>query len=419
MTKKLKISLISILSALVLLVAGFLAFPKARSASANATWKEMSDNHFSFESNVELFPTVGQSIPYGLTFRLNLKNPAHENLLTYYSHGDNWWNNANQSVFSYNFTVYSVNEDGENSTKLKSYRVCYGYAGVGNYGNYLIRIISEKEHAYYAEGITIDPGQGVDGNNTGLSEYKDYRIYSQATSGGYTVSDFSFLHRYDYLQNTFGQYTGSSYGLTFAEDEYDNSKYIDVRLNAASPYKKYFVQFDYHYEWMDAAMFYTNYITGANGSLQSPESSLYDVFKYQYDMGELTEDLPSYTWGMDVIRNANVQRVQIKYLKQIGNTPFAEPVYQYVDVPVVNQVIYPADVYDALGVDSLKCLESHCINFEYKDDVYVAHYLKNVWLRAITEEGNYMDYFLDINQSFEQYYYQFVEDGIISMDLYE
>lgn len=112
---------------------------------------------------------------------------------------------------------------------------------------------------------------------------------------------------------------------------------------------------------------------------------------------------------------ATNQYIALDYLKRIDGTCFAEKVQTYVNVPVYdNHVVRVADVKEALGLKSFGVMQSYVKEIVYDEatDVYTAVYFKSVYLNAKTVDGNFTNYFLDCNLSFEDFYKQYIEHGM-------
>ena len=121
--------------------------------------------------------------------------------------------------------------------------------------------------------------------------------------------------------------------------------------------------------------------------------------------------------------SGDYQKVTIRYLERVGESPFAVEVDKDVYIPVyANNRIEVKDVCKALGYKAFGVLQSYCDTFTYENGVYIAYYYKSVHLSAKTVDGNNVNYFLDVNNSFEDYYYQFVtseENAAFTSDTYE
>lgn len=108
------------------------------------------------------------------------------------------------------------------------------------------------------------------------------------------------------------------------------------------------------------------------------------------------------------------QYIALDYLKRIEGTCFARKVKTYIYVPVYeNNVVLVSDVKKALGLTSFGIMQSYCkeIVYDAETDVYTAIYYKSVYLNAKTVDGNYNNYYLDCNLSFEEFYSKFLSGG--------
>ena len=427
MTKSLRKTLIFILSALFLLCAGFAMFGGTTAKAldnveGHQTHGQSIKNTFQFNKNVDV--AIFDDDPSGeldcqIRYAFNILDSAHTNLFEY---GEptrtEWWGGENKSFFAYTFTLYRLNKDGVSAQPLKSIMIVFEYLRIENdpFASYddsyfLIKTIAEKEHTYSSEDILLSPFDYEDLNSSLYTTPSD-TVKNYIKSNGFKVKNSKKL--------IYGVYDGSTDGLSFYFNEDTGEAVIYFTLRVDSPYTDYFVEFDYYYSVLGFSGILSTEYDVTKGTIDSAVCSIYSVVKDLDEKGTL----PEYFFAKqarEILDNNNIQRVKIKYLEQIGDTPFAKAVYTYVNVPAVQNVIRISDVYTALGIESFDCLGSNCLNFIYDSttDTYVAKYLKNVWLRSITEDGKYSDYFLDINLSYQDYYYQFVEDDIFSNELYE
>lgn len=105
--------------------------------------------------------------------------------------------------------------------------------------------------------------------------------------------------------------------------------------------------------------------------------------------------------------DGDYQRVKIRYLERIGDSPFAKEVESEVYIPVyADNQIDVKDVCAALGYSAFGVMQSYCDRFDYQDGVYVAYYYKSVYFKPITVDGNAPreNMYLDINNSFEDFF---------------
>lgn len=106
-----------------------------------------------------------------------------------------------------------------------------------------------------------------------------------------------------------------------------------------------------------------------------------------------------------------IPAVNIVMLERIPDTPFAVRVEKSIRVKVYDgNRISINDVVQKIGKKAYGLLNSYCERFEYNalTDQYIAIYEKSVYVNAKTTDGNVEHYFLDLNNSFYDYYVQFV-----------
>lgn len=120
--------------------------------------------------------------------------------------------------------------------------------------------------------------------------------------------------------------------------------------------------------------------------------------------------------------DTTTQYVKFEYLQRIKDTPFAEKVTTFINVPVYeNNEIRLADVKKALQCSSFGVMQSTLDKFVYnaKTKTYTAVYLKSVYLNAKTVDGNSKNFYLDCNLSFDEYFSPFVKDDIMEKGCYD
>ena len=127
--------------------------------------------------------------------------------------------------------------------------------------------------------------------------------------------------------------------------------------------------------------------------------------------------------NMENILNGEEKTVTVEYLRNIAGTPFAEKVKAQVKIkiPANASTLSAQSVAAALNVPSVDCMLSTCKEFAL-DNVsgyFVATYAKSVWLSAKTVDGNNLNYFLDCNLSYEEYFGKLAVDDVIDEQLYE
>lgn len=435
MTKKIKILWLSLLTALCAVCMAALALPSffAKADTVNITTTGINDGNFSFIPGgavpLDLFYATEDPDDEGfnlatartmIKFGFKLENFDYENLANQVPHPTTWWGSLGYNVFIYEFTLLRGNHDGDGAGSLmtaeemysvrfvlfsEADRTFYGYIAVKDFyttntlESYIVSPLSGDRIAlnskvYYDDIATQGVTENVDGVN---------RVFK----GGYTIKD---------------KFRLSENNLNFIQDD---GLIFNIVANVNSPFQYYCVQARYCFTTVSGAgMFETSY-SSVYGEIYSSSRSVANILERMdalgYDFDEYFEDRAE--WANRIIAVNNTQRVRIKYLTEIEGTPYATHNYAYVNVPVLRETIYIDDVEGALGISLRKCCDSNAYCFQKTTDtdgeLYQLYYLKNVWLRSATVDGNYFDYFLDINDSYKEVYRPYVDAEILTNDIYE
>lgn len=433
MTKKIKIILISLLAALFACCIAAVGFsPKsAKADTVQIIGFDISDSNFSFVSGASvqtgLFDVDPNSAGFDLAtaktmlgYDFKLENFGYENLADSVPHAHPWFTmTPSPNVFIYEFTLLRSNNDGD---------------GVGNFGtaveqSSILVVLFPDAHknfyGYIAEkdyytGATISAnlleGNTITANTSGYDT--DYE--NIANNGDYY--NWENVRRYfgkGYTITRRVKITNNKNNLAFYQEDGLKLRLI-ARVN--SPFSYYFVKARYLYNISYDSM--SNTRTIAYGEIYSSSRSVANVLQRMQDAGVSFEETfgDRANWANRILAVDNTQRVKIKYLTEIAGTPYATHAFTYVDVPLLQETIYLADVEQVLGFSISKCLDSNfkCFTKCTDDGVYYkAEYYKNVWLRAITVDGNYYDYFLDTNESYKDVYKPYVDAGVLDEHAYE
>ena len=438
MSKRLKNGLIAIFGALLLLCAILLISSPVSAKAEEITKIGIKDENYSFLPGAsvrgELFsydnPLPGDSdfkleeATYDLGFYLKINDVDDQNLIEKVEQYYTWWGSRGDNFFVYEFTLYHANVDGDGKGSL----------GTGDKQTQVLLVIfpviSNNQVVLYAEvGVknyygngTVDVSELLDFYYTNV-EFTDYRSFF--TSGRtYRVND---------VDRSFG---GKGYnvaykgfirkGIDFQMVHNQEGLYNILAASVLSPFESYFVRMRYLWHTVNFAGMFTTGYSQVYGEIDSSSRSVNTVLSNMYDAGvdfdEQFGDSAEYAYL--IIREDLKARVKIKYLTEIEGTPFAAPVYAYVTVPVIKNTININDVESALNLDLSKCLDSNAYCFqkdteEDEGEIYRLYYLKDIWLRSFTTDGNYIDTFLDINNSYKDTYYQFVRDEVLTQEQYE
>ncbi len=428
MTKRIKIILISLLTALFALCLAVVALPPVKARADDITTTGISDGNFGFVAGasipVNLFTEDPNAVGFNLAtantqlrYSFKLENFDYENLAHSVPHPTTWWGARANNVFIYEFTLYRGNRDGDGAGSLgtadaqnsvivvvypDSNRTFYGYVAERNYYG------TGALMAGYLSGTNLDL--------TSETTYDDIATLGKT----YNVDD---------VNRTFGQgytitqkFRLSNNNLNFQQND---GLVLNMVANVMSPFQYYFIKARYCFTTVVYAGMFSTQEQSIYGEVYSSSRSVVNVLQRMSDLGIDFEETfgDKAFWANRILAVENTQRVRVKYLTEIAGTPYATHNYAYVNVPVLQETIYINDVEEELDISLRKCLDSNAYCFQKTTDndgdVYELHYLKNVWLRSVTVDGNYLDYFLDINESYKEMYRPYVNAEILSDDIYE
>ena len=399
MTRTLKHIAISILTTAVLLCAGLLLLPGAVRANAEGEDANFNITPGAYTHYGNMYDLEGED-RWIMGFGLNKISSAHEDLKL---EPDSFWAWNETPYYKYTATLYRT--AGDEDVKLFSVSVKYTGSADDKYAN--IELTRQK-HTYYTEEIYFA------GEDFAGIELAPGFAYVQMEDGSLAESVIKSFER--------DSYSGKlNLPLSTAGDTI-----IGIQPN--DPFTEYFVEFSYEF------LTYTNGgITGkkqvTSGSCKSSERSLYSTFYNMEQAGMLEQEIKpafgdeAYNIAYNILHNTVQRTVSIQYLQQIPGTPFAEKVTQSAEVTMQqDSVELPIDAAAAaLGLSSFDCLQSYCSGFKSGTgaNTYVADYFNSIWLKARTVDGNDYNYYLNINESYAEFYQHFVDAGIFDQGAYE
>ena len=413
MTKKLKIGLISVLSVFFVLCTVLLCLPPSTAlAKSTDTTDTLATDGFKFRpgASIQLADKFGDDLflqpQKTMAFEFDVTDARKTNVLSLNTKypSNRIWPEVDgcyplNDSYTYTFTLYRDNGDGKTAVALSEWIINARYMYPGNTGDLCVKYTVAKKQL--SNGTQIK-------DISGLAPYEKNWTKKQAKM------------TWDY-----NEYTFVSAGYIKHGNVFDVDNVIRLQLTVDSPYSSYFVKFNYKYKTASKNnVFGVEYNDVRTGSCQSDVRSISGILKEMDQAGDIetvfeTEEKINHAY--EILNNTETSRVRVKYLERIGDTPFATPVYAWVNVPIVDNKVYIDDVCKALDVHTLNCLGSVCQNLIYDDGAgaYVAKYLKDIWVEAYTTTEEHMSYYLDINVSFEKYFYGLVQDGIFSPEAYE
>ena len=399
----------------------FSAMPKRNNVEAKAATQLDTSSLSRLDTNYEW--VNGASINLdggrnGIRFRYQITNPDIFKLKN------------EQDYASYEFTVYR--------STTESVTPIYQIGILSSYGNF---IVGHKRVGVDEGDESFRPGEIQLGGNPKYSEKasaviteESYATESSANKKVYDTAKSNLKAKLDYTIDYVvlnkKEYKGEPF---YAEDD-DGFKYIDVALEVNSPYMDYFVtaksqirwweRNEVKFSWKTLRTYIVSVFSGEkyDSITKSPTRSINGVLKNMQAAGALEQnfsDGEQLQTANDILTNTQRKTVEVSYLEQIGKTPFAKKTTKTLNLPVRNNQIYYDDVSEALGGASLNCLGASVNGFEMDSfGNYTAKYTNSVRVEAKTADGNRMDYFLNIDRTFKEFYSDISKSGVFEEGLY-
>ena len=256
-----------------------------------------------------------------------------------------------------------------------------------------------RKNVNYKENVSL---YGYDYESNTLDTSTDaYEWYDSFTS---SLKDDGWT-----FENEASFDNGSSYINYTGEDELN----LYVQLETTSVYNYYFIMFINSLAMsFDESFFIISSLVSVHDVLT--QMNTLSSFENELDSSMVEE-------AYYIVNDSSKRDVIVEYLVMLEDTPFAIKKQSKINVSVINNNIKASDVAKALGYKNMGVMQSYCGDFIYNSQkgIFTTTYQKSIWLSAKTVDGNNVNYFLDCNLSYYDYYYQFVEDGIFSNDLYE
>lgn len=392
MIKTKKNILLALLSVFLALSVVFLFNPFSVFASTNTTTQGES---FSFTEGARARfedDENGKKL-YTLNFRLNTVSPRWVDINdgegTYKT---NSIGKISKDYFIYSFRLYDFNSESD-KVLLKSYDMYFHYVTTDVMAFYTF----EKSERLNAPGFRIVPRSIVSTSNKFDLGRMD-TITSEYKNKGMELTNYSCLTATDFT-------------------------YFDVFVDTETPYAQYSIGFSYKFNWMSERGLWSKYDNFEESETEfgSVNRSVYTILKGLETAGTLESEFPDTSMlehAREIITNEETETVTVQYLKLIDGTPFYTSARAELTLPVINGTFLVSDVEDALGV-GLDAVNSYVYKFEEIDGVHYARYLKNTVLKAQTTDGNTVEVYLDINESYESFFKKFVNDGILPEDGYQ
>lgn len=261
-------------------------------------------------------------------------------------------------------------------------------------------------------------------NKIGHSRVEKMNDYD---SQGYKCLDFRILNDY-----------ASVYDLGFNEIVDSFLRCLNFTIDLNEDYCSYFVRFDYDLhkpdkittkEVRDLLHFWeTNTVKTAEkvekvGYLQTKPFSIYSYCKKVKDNNfeDYAYNEIEKSYINTIVHNLNNKKVNVSYLVPIDGTPFAIKTTKKVEVPLIMSKL-PYSYFTAeLGVTSFNIFNSTVKDFTYdtSTDTYNAEYRYSLWLKSKTIDGFSVNCFLNVQNSYEDYFGNLVKKGMCPSGLYD
>ena len=355
---------------------------------------------------------------------------------------------GNKDTFEYEFTVVRDSEQGQ--IPVASIKMVNMYGGSLYIGHKQIvpNNMTASGTALKDKAIELEPNQINDSNIEYYFSFEDDGlIYVTGDFDGqtynhelYPVEDPSAMEKglaslanmdgyeLDYaMLNTSGKpFMTQTQNVTFP------TLYLNVSMN--SIYSSYFVVADMNIKkftgyktegilwWKEEVPVYDSALANMP-SIRSQSRSVKQVLDNIQAAGKIEEEFPDENVRAvvnEILDTTEQQTITVKYLKQIGNTPFAHAISTTVNILTHNDKIYYDDVCDAVGEKTLSCMGSSVSYFKKNSlNVYEAIYLSSINMKSLTEDGYYEDYYIGLGQTFNEFIDDFNGNDIFDPGLFE
>ena len=407
---------------------------------------------FSLDKNIDISRNMRSNILFdGLKYKIFGNAEKNKDWLVFEDSYNNDDPNRHDTR-EYKFSLYRVDQNNVNC--FLSYEIVFYFFTASKIdASYRInnrrpysKTLSNHELVYVGfktidtlETSYLDfvPTGFFDYNGYGHSDryYSYYEIVSDYQREGYKtfqILDFDVIggHGKDKLTD-----------LQFITSTLDSMPFFNLFAKTKNAYTKYFIHFEYnlkkYYEkiikknilWWKVEQKEFGFNT-RKGYLQSEPYSIYDYCKsktteYSYDqLVEKYGEMEAQQINI-VVNNLINKEVSISYLEPIldsegKNIPFAVKTTKKAKLPIILPEMNYSYMATALQKDNFNCngAVAYTFDFDSLSSMYTARYEENIWLKAKTEDGNSANFFLRLQKSFEEYYYPFVESGIIPVEAY-
>lgn len=220
---------------------------------------------------------------------------------------------------------------------------------------------------------------------------------------------------------------GKKFGIPF--NSQSDGAFLNIGVFNVSVQDSYYIDLTY--------CFFTGCGSGFNygkrdkeyiGNIKSENASIVSILTQEKEEGTLAGKSDGYREYADkVISGFSMKTVKIRFLENLKTTPFAVMTEETVTIPTYKDTVVLEDVLNSLSRDTLVLKYSSVERFVKDEklsnatgsDVYIAKYRESIRLSAkTTDTDRNKYYYFNLNNSYRDYFEQFVNDGIIDGNLY-
>ena len=350
---------------------------------------------------------------------------------------------VDERIYDYYIDLWRVNANGVSEQLLTRYVLHFNnsryyseswddqenYGGQENNG-YKRFILAKKDYTYANGSLEISPSQE---NVGGYTPYNSTNYYkNKLIDNGYTIlNDVQFVRYVSDGGILVSYFTESLYPSDFNGISFTfqngvpvitltiNTDDVDANYRCYFGYTIYDVVEDYSsgdwwwwipivQQFAEPAQTYYKKSLNRAGCIWTSANSIAKIIEGYDQAGTLTSHYSgaALTAADALMNEKRMQTVQIIYLEQIDDTPFARKVSRNITVPVRSDKLRLDTICSALNKSTMKVLNSNVESVVEMngDGQFELVYLSAVWLHAADVTGGALDSFLNINESYETFY---------------
>lgn len=220
---------------------------------------------------------------------------------------------------------------------------------------------------------------------------------------------------------------GEKFGIPFTGES--DGAFLNIGVFNVSVQDSYYIDLTY--------CFFTGCGSGFNygkrdkeyiGNIKSENASIVSILTKEKEDGTLAGKSDGYRDYADkVISGFSMKTIKVRFLENLKTTPFAVMTEETVTIPTYRDTVVLEDVLNSLSRDTLvlkyssveRFVKDETLSNATGSDVYVAKYRESIRLSAkTTDTDRNKYYYFNLNNSYRDYFEQFVNDGIIDGNLY-